>query len=124
VGVAVLVGVGVSVGVAVAVGVSVGVGVLVGVLVGVGVGVGVGARMKVVAAAALFVLSLSGTRLSGSAVAVLVSVESTVTMMYPSMVTVAKAAGPVPMEPRSQSRVPPVVPPTMTQAPRVVEKAV
>ena len=58
-----------------------GVGVSVGVLVGVDVGVGVGARTKVVSWSVLFVSSPSGTRLSGSAVAVFVSVESTPTVM-------------------------------------------
>ncbi len=38
------------------------------------------------------------------------------------MVMVATAAGPVPNEPRSQSSVPPVVGPTMTQVPLVVVK--
>jgi len=40
------------------------------------------------------------------------------------MVIVTMAAAPVPMEPRSQSRMPPVASPTMTQSPRVVEKSV
>ncbi len=40
----------------------------------------------------------------------------------PVTVMVATAAGPVPKEPRSQSRSPPVGRPTMTQEPLVVEK--
>lgn len=40
------------------------------------------------------------------------------------MVMVATAAGPVPKEPRSQSRVPPVIEPTRAQEPLVVEKPV
>jgi hypothetical protein len=40
------------------------------------------------------------------------------------IVTVAKAAGPVPKDPRSQSSVPPVAGPTSTHTPRVDEKPV
>ena len=40
------------------------------------------------------------------------------------IVIVAKAAGPVPKAPRSQSRMPPVIEPTRTQLPLVVPNVV
>ena len=118
--VAVAVGVAVKVGVGVMVAVLVGVGVIVGVLVA--VGVGVGARTFVVSIAVLLVSSNSSIVLSGSTVAVLVTVSSMADVRKPVIVIVAKAAGPVPSDPRSHSSVPPVAPPTMTQLPWLVVK--
>ena len=60
--------------------------------------------------------------MSGSTVAVFVTTSSMALVRNPVMVMVAKAAGPVPSEPRSHSSVPPVVPPTMAQLPWVVVK--
>jgi len=53
---------------------------------------------------------------------VFVTVSSIALVRKPVIVIVAKAAGPVPREPRSHSSVPPVIPPTMTQLPWVVVK--
>jgi len=119
---AVAVGVFVGVPVEVAVAVFVAVAVLVGVLVE--VGVAVGASTVVLMVTELFVSLPSTTAFSGSAVAVLLAEPSTALVRKPWMVMVATAAGPVPKAPRSQSSVPPVVGPTMTQVPRVVEKPV
>ncbi len=60
----------------------------------------------------------------GSATAVLVTVSSTAEVRKPVIVTVAKAAGPVPSDPMSQSMSPPVGEPTSTQTPCVVVKPV
>ena len=126
VGVDVAVAVDVMVGVRVAVGVTVGVDVAVGVAVGlgvlVGVGVGVGARTPVSSVAELFDSSDSTMTSAGSTSAVLVTVSSMADVRWPVIVMVAKAPAPVPNEPRSQSRVPPVVGPTMAQLPLVVVK--
>ena len=124
--VAVAVAVAVAVLVAVAVGVAVCVLVLVAVAVAVGVlvfvGVGVDARTVVVSITVLFVSSDSAIVFAGSTVAVLETVVSEPVVRKPVTVIVAKAAGPVPSEPRSQSRSPPVVGPTMAQLPCVVVK--
>ncbi len=128
VAVAVKVGVAVNVGVAVAVavGVAVGVAVLVavGVIVGVevGVGVGVGARTLVVSIAVLLDSFDSAIAFAGSTWAVFVTVSLMALVRKPVSVIVAKAAGPVPSEPRSHSSVPPVVGPTMAQLPWDVVK--
>jgi hypothetical protein len=123
--VGVFVGVGVEVfvgvGVKVLVGVAVSVGVAVDVAVFVAVGVAVGASTVVLIVTELFDSLNSATRFSGSTVAVFDTDVSTPVVTEPLIWIVATAAGPVPNDPRSQSSVPPVVEPTMTQLPRVVE---
>jgi len=116
--------VGVLVGVSVGVAVAVCVGVAVTVGVEVDVGVGVGARTVVLMVTVLLLSSYSVTTLNGSTVAVLSAELSSALVRKPWMLMVPTAAGPVPNAPRSQSSVPPVMGPTMTQVPRVVEKPV
>ena len=126
VAVAVAVAVGVGVDVAVAVGVLVVVGVTVAVAVAVGVlvavGVGVEANTLVNSVAELFDSSDSTTMSAGSTTATLLTVSSMADVRWPVIVMMANAPAPVPNEPRSQSRVPPVVGPTMAQLPLVVVK--
>jgi hypothetical protein len=130
VAVAVLVGVlvagrvpvGVFVGVRVWVGVRVTVGVRV--RVGVAVGTGVAPVMVVSAVEALFASFDSPTMLFGSTAAVFEMTMSVVDSTKPVTVIVASALGPVPNGPRSQSSVPPVIPPVNEQMPRVVLKPV
>jgi hypothetical protein len=122
VAVGVLVAVGVDVAVAVAVGVTVGVAVFVGVLVAVAVGVGMSTDVNAVDE--LFCSFVSTMLFFASTTAVLLTTVGAVAETKPVARMVAIAAGPVPMDPRSQSSCPPVSEPTITHDPRSVENDV
>ena len=119
-----IVGVSVTVEVAVGVALIVGVGVAVTGGVSVVVGVAVAAKMALMAVSELFDSEDSTTVFSGSTVTVLETVVSTGDVTKPVMVIVTNAPAPVPSDPRSQSSIPPVREPTMTQEPLVLEMEV